>query len=179
VIGQLTAVGVLVVTLTACTPPQSPAANSAAAPFTSTGTCHARHINPADPQAWEPDPTCTPGSTEGGLTIDQICPVAHTRQIRPPVSYTEPIKRAQMAAYGATMPISNYEEDHVISLELGGSPRDKRNLWPEPHQSPNEKDAVERAAHTYLCEHPEQLSRIQHEMATDWYALGRELHAVS
>jgi len=25
---------------------------------------------------------------------------------------------------------SHYEEDHLISLELGGNPRDPKNLWP-------------------------------------------------
>jgi hypothetical protein len=25
----------------------------------------------------------------------------------------------------------DYEEDHLISLELGGAPRDPKNLWPQ------------------------------------------------
>ena len=34
--------------------------------------------------------------------------------------------------YGETGSTSDYQEDHFISLELGGAPRDARNLWPEP-----------------------------------------------
>jgi hypothetical protein len=26
------------------------------------GSCHARHVTITDPQAWEPDPACTPGA---------------------------------------------------------------------------------------------------------------------
>ena len=29
--------------------------------------------------------------------------------------------------------VVSYEEDHLISLELGGAPADPRNLWPEPY----------------------------------------------
>ena len=48
------------------------------------GSCHARHVNITDAQAWEPDPACTPGATDGGLPMAQLRPVAHTKQIRPP-----------------------------------------------------------------------------------------------
>ena len=37
-----------------------------------------------------------------------------------------------MAEYADTNPISDYEEDHLIPLELGGSPTSPLNLWPEP-----------------------------------------------
>jgi hypothetical protein len=47
-------------------------------------SCHARHVNLTDAQAWEPDPACTPGATNGGLPMTQLCPVAHTKHIRPP-----------------------------------------------------------------------------------------------
>ncbi len=111
------------------------------------GSCHARHVSVTDPQAWEPDPACTPGATDGGLPLAQLCPVAHTRPIRPPAAYTDALKRAQMRAYGDIGPPANFEEDHLIPLALGGAPRNPQNLWPEPHPSPNEKDTVEGAAH--------------------------------
>ena len=60
-----------------------------------------------------------------------------------PEDYTENLKRDQMAEYADTNPISDYEEDHLIPLELGGSPTSPLNLWPEPGASPNPKDAVE------------------------------------
>lgn len=50
-----------------------------------------------------------------------------------------------MISYGDPTPISTYEEDHLIPLELGGAPSDVRNLWPERGTSPNPKDRVEGA----------------------------------
>lgn len=97
------------------------------------GSCHARHVSITDPQAWEPNPACTSGATDGGLPMAQPCPVAHTKQIRPPASYTDALKRAQMRAYGDIGSPVRFEEDHLIPLALGGAPRDPRNLWPEPH----------------------------------------------
>ena len=39
----------------------------------------------------------------------------------------------QIAEYGyADTSTADYEEDHLIPLELGGAPRDPNNLWPEP-----------------------------------------------
>lgn len=143
-----------------------------------TGSCHARHVNITDAQAWEPDPACTPGATDGGLPVGQLCPVAHTKQIRPPVSYTGALKRAQMRAYGDTGSPAHFEEDHLIPLELGGAPRDPRNLWPEPHPSPNEKDTVEAAAHDAVCSGTIALPDAQHRIATDWYQLGKDLHVI-
>jgi hypothetical protein len=42
-----------------------------------------------------------------------------------PVNYTDALKRQQIREYGyANTRISDYEEDHLISLELGGHPND-------------------------------------------------------
>ena len=59
-----------------------------------------------------------------------ICKRGWTRTIRPPTSYTDALKRTQLREYGLTGPTSRYQEDHLISLELGGHPTDPRNLWP-------------------------------------------------
>jgi hypothetical protein len=165
--------------LLSCTSP--PIAPVVAAPSTTTPDtvkCHARHVNTTDPQAWEPDPTCTPGSVEGGIPPDQICPVAHTTRVRPPASYTDRLKEQQMEEYGFTDPTTNYEQDHLIPLSLGGSPRDPANEWPEPHPSPNEKDRVEDAAHTAVCAGRMTLTDAQHKISTDWYRLGRDLRVI-
>lgn len=45
-----------------------------------------------------------------------------------------------------------YEEDHLISLELGGAPRSTRNLWPEPHSQSKKSDPRENAWHKKLCD---------------------------
>ena len=39
--------------------------------------------------------------------------------------------------------ISDYQEDHLISLELGGHPTDPRNLWPEPYPRASAVDSIE------------------------------------
>jgi hypothetical protein len=142
------------------------------------GSCHARHVSITDPQAWEPDPACTPGASDGGLPLAQLCPVAHTKQICPPASYTDALKRAQMRAYGDLGSPANFEEDHLIPLALGGAPRDPLNLWPEPHPSPNEKDTVEGAAHDAVCSGTITLPDAQQRIATDWYQLGKNLNVI-
>lgn len=158
-----------------CGPSSPQDATSAALP---AGACRAQHINPADPQAWEPDVGCTPGAVDGGLTLAQLCPVAHTDTVRPPSSYTSRLKVQQMRSYGFTDPVSAHEEDHLIPLELGGSPRDPLNLWPAPGASPNEKDRVENAAHVAVCQGRLSLPEAQHRMASYWYQFGKDLNVL-
>jgi len=60
------------------------------------------------------------------ITQATICnPQWSTKTIRPPASYTNNLKKQQLnaARYVDKTP-SHYEEDHLISLELGGHPRD-------------------------------------------------------
>src|SRR3954447_16464956 len=40
-------------------------------------------------------------------------------------------------------PSSAYQEDHLISLEIGGDPTDPRNLWPEPYPRASAMDQIE------------------------------------
>lgn len=83
-----------------------------------------------------PDPKCTPGVFNPAVTqrtINKtICVSGWTATVRPPVSVTEPIKFSLMKKYGRTDSVRNYELDHLIPLELGGSPASIKNLWPEP-----------------------------------------------
>jgi hypothetical protein len=83
-----------------------------------------------------------------------------------------------MAAYGDVAPISSYEEDHLIPLELGGSPSDPRNLWPQPGASPNPKDDVERAARTRVCDGQLSLAAAQRAIASNWVAFGQQLGVI-
>lgn len=130
-----------------------------------------------------PDPACTPGSTNPDVTAgnigETICAYGWTRTVRPPESYTESLKRAQMAEYGETRSISAYEEDHLIPLELGGAPGDPHNLWPDPGSSPNPKDDVENAANRAVCDGRMSLAAAQHQIATDWVAFGRSLGVIT
>jgi hypothetical protein len=119
-----------------------------------------------------PDPACTPGVADPAVTQDNlgttICRSGYTSTVRPPVSYTERLKREGMLAYGFTDSIADHEEDHLIALELGGSPDDPRNLWPEPGRSPNAKDGVENQLHSLVCSGRVTLARAQAAIAADW-----------
>jgi hypothetical protein len=42
--------------------------------------------------------------------------------------YTNALKLKQMKQYGETGSPSEYKEDHFIPLELGGAPKDPKNL---------------------------------------------------
>jgi hypothetical protein len=84
-----------------------------------------------------PDPSCQPGATNPDVTQatigSTICVSGRTSTVRPPTSYTNPLKVQQIAQYGySDTSTADYEEDHLIPLELGGSPRSTLNLWPEP-----------------------------------------------
>lgn len=140
-----------------------------------SGTCHARGSG----LYVLPDPACTPGATNPEVTqadiSSTICRSGWTTTVRPPESYTEPLKLRQMGAYGEGGSASGYEEDHLISLELGGSPTSALNLWPEPGAAPNPKDSVENAAKAAVCSGAMTLAAAQSGIATDWMHLGQQL----
>lgn len=123
-----------------------------------------------------PDQSCTPGVANPGVTQKNIrstvCKSGWTKTIRPPVSYTSPLKIRQIALYGySDTVVGHYEEDHLISLELGGSPTDPRNLWPEPHSSSFAKDSIENKLRRRVCDGTITLAAAQHEIAGDWTAV--------
>lgn len=123
-----------------------------------------------------PDPGCTPGAIRAGVSLATICTFGYSPSVRPPESYTEPLKLRQMRAYGLPGSPRDYEEDHLVPLSIGGAPRDPRNLWPEPRKGPNnaeQKDQLETWAAQTACARRMPLSRLQRDMATDWTALYR------
>jgi hypothetical protein len=120
-----------------------------------------------------PDKNCTPGSTNPNVTQDNIqqtiCKSGFTATIRPPASYTNKLKAQGIIDYGyLDANMSDYEEDHLISLELGGNPSDPSNLWPEPGASPNPKDKIEDLCHKKICNGSIPLAAAQQEIAADW-----------
>jgi hypothetical protein len=80
-----------------------------------------------------------------------ICVHGWTKTIRPPTSYTNALKRKQMREYGVGGSLSDYQEDHLISLELGGHPTDPRNLWPEPYPRASDVDSIENDLNGQVC----------------------------
>jgi hypothetical protein len=132
------------------------------------GTCHSRKSG----GDYLPDPVCTPGAVNSRVTeatLDNtICRGGYTKSIRPSQNITGREKRASMLSYGDTGPASQYEYDHLVSLELGGAANDARNLWPEPGASPNRKDRLENKLHSLICSRTVTLAAAQHDIATDW-----------
>ena len=101
------------------------------------------------------DPVRTPGVLNPDVsqaTIGQtICVQGWTRTIRPPSEYTSGLKLEQMREYGVGGDPSGYQEDHLISLELGGHPTDPRNLWPEPYPRAARVDLLENELNARVC----------------------------
>ena len=142
--------------------------------ISNSAKCKAMQVDSLDPQAFLPDPACTPGVIDSSVTQDNlettICRSGYTQTVRPPASYTNKLKKQQIADYGfQDTKMSDYEEDHFISLELGGSPADPKNLWPEPHPSFNEKDKVENYLHSQVCLGKLSLLQAQQEITKNWY----------
>jgi hypothetical protein len=111
------------------------------------------------------DPVRTPGVLNPAVTQANIrttiCRHGWTATIRPPVSYTNALKRRQMRQYGETGSLSDYQEDHLISLELGGNPTDPRNLWPEPYPRAAEVDKIENELNSDICDGKLTLAQAQ------------------
>jgi len=164
---------------------------------------------PSGLEAIFPDPDRTPGAPNPDITQDNIadnlCSTSwSTRLIRPPASYTTPLKIKQLKEYGDTVSDPDgtcmigsdnpkcYEEDHLISLEDGGDPRDPQNLWPEPYNTTvdgenlgaRQKDTLEGFIHDEICfaipnskknsriaAHSSiSLARAQEILANDWHS---------
>jgi hypothetical protein len=137
-----------------------------------------------------PDPMATPGAINLGVMQSNIqttiCVPGWTKTIRPPASYTTKLKLKQLhtlnGPYRSELGAAAFEEDHLISLEIGGNPTDSRNLWPQHWSAPNgahEKDALENKLHRLVCVGTITLIEAQQAVATDWitahrkYVLGR------
>jgi hypothetical protein len=148
-------------------------------PGTVTGTIRGRcHVRGTVPHQL-PDPSCTPGSYDPGMTAARLCPDAHTRSYRPPERETERIKYDQAYPDYGIPPGTPTELDHLVPLELGGS-NDASNLWPEAPPTPNPKDSVEDALHKWVCSAPggpsgARLHEAQAAIAKDWLTAERVL----
>ena len=123
-----------------------------------------------------PDQVCTPGSINALVTQENIgmtiCRSGYTNSTRPSTSYTAPLKIVSIADYGyKDTNTSDYEYDHLISLEIGGSPTDTNNLWAEPrYGSMNSlvKDKFENYLHRQVCNNTMLLAEAQRQIATNW-----------
>jgi len=132
--------------------------------------------NAADAGQTFPNWFMTPGVANPDVTQSNIkqtiCKSGWTRTIRPRTSYTNKLKRQQIAAYGyADKRRKSYEEDHLISLQLGGDPKDPSNLWPEAYAGPcgaRRKDVIETKLKRLVCSRRITLAKAQQAIAWNW-----------
>ena len=115
------------------------------------------------------DSQCTPGAIDTLLTKDTLCSSTFsTKSVRNVPSQE---KKQVYSEYGiASHQPGQYEVDHLISLELGGS-NEIANLWPEaaePRPGFHEKDRFENYVHDQVCSGRLSLQEAQKEISTDW-----------
>ena len=122
-----------------------------------------------------PDSACTPGAVFSDATADQICTPGYSSKVR---NVPSDVKAQAYAEYGiVSHEPGQYEVDHLVALEIGGS-NDIANLWPEPADPPpgfHEKDKVEDYLHDQLCSGKMSLQQVQLEIATNWLAVYQHL----
>lgn len=107
-----------------------------------------------------------------------ICVKGWTKTVRPSSYQTNKLKLKQIDDLDLNdKDLSHYEEDHLISLELGGSPDDINNLWPEPYAGScgaRVKDKIENKLKRLICAGKITLKAAQDEISTDWVASYRK-----
>jgi len=125
-----------------------------------------------------PDTKLTPGAINPDVNQSNIeatiCKRGWTSTIRPPVSYADQLKVGQIGQYRyADTDPAHYEEDHLISLGLGGDPLSPKNLWPQPNSGKwnfDMKNKLENVLNKLVCARRMTLAEAQREIRTDWTA---------
>jgi hypothetical protein len=85
-----------------------------------------------------PDPKLTPGDTFD-ITAQDLCVPGYAKKVR---NVPQEVRREVYREYGITSHgRGDYEVDHLISLELGGS-NSIKNLWPESYRTSPWNDRV-------------------------------------
>ena len=117
------------------------------------------------------DSACTPGAIFPTASRAIICVKGYAGSVRN-VPTSE--KRAVYDEYGiVSHPTGQFEVDHLVSLELGGS-NDIANLWPEPaNPIPgfHQKDSVENYLHKQVCAGSLTLGAAQQVIAGNWLSI--------
>jgi len=138
------------------------------------------------PQGWG---VINPNITQENISQNICNPHWSTKSIRPSVSYTNNIKSQYLSdpQWNYTdKNMGDYELDHVISLELGGSPADPKNLYPEPYNNTmndidygaHSKDKVENYLHKQVCNGEITLAEAQKEISTNWVLVYQKINNI-
>lgn len=121
-----------------------------------------------------------PGVPNPAVTQDNIkstvCVSGWTKTVRPNDSYTGAIKVRLFQELHLTGTVSDYELDHEMSIEDGGSPDSLNNLWMQPYAGiygARVKDRVETKMKTLVCAGTITLDTARTALMTDWIAAYR------
>jgi hypothetical protein len=181
----------LVAILAGCGPPDDDAASSARSEGTASATAE------CVPSGELPDRRCTPGAMDRRVTQASLattaCRPGWSASVRPPTSYTDPIKRAMLGTEVVTLQLkgsggrpvdvtvrpygpyaggdpSDYELDHLVPIAgMGGDPWAIENLWLEAEPGGrNEKDGMESRLRAAVCSGQVSLDDARQAFATDW-----------
>ena len=117
-----------------------------------------------------PDSAKTPGDALDVASSD-VCTSGYSKLVR---NVPSAVKQQVYASYGITRrEKGEFEVDHLISLELGGS-NSVKNLWPESYLTrpwnAKVKDQLENELHAEICSGKIDMKTAQQEIATDWIA---------
>jgi hypothetical protein len=157
---------------TSTTPSSGAAANpptsSAGSPLNAPDWGHQTKTSGCVASGGLPDPACTPGDIFPDAIKEKICVPGYTQTVR---DVPDSLKNKVYAEYDIkTRTPGQYEVDHFVSLELGGS-NDVSNLFPEaasPKPGFHEKDKVENYLHDQVCSGVMTLLEAQIKIATNW-----------
>jgi hypothetical protein len=115
-----------------------------------------------------PDPKLTPGDAFD-VTANDLCVPGYAKKVR---DVPAEMKREVYREYGITSHgPGDYEVDHLIPLEVGGS-NSIKNLWPESHRTlpwnAQVKDRLESKLHELVCSGQLDLKTAQRATASNW-----------
>jgi hypothetical protein len=125
-----------------------------------------------------PNEALTPGAV-ATTDVSTVCRPGYATNLRPTGALWNHLKEGAYDRYGLLRGHRSvidehgirrpaYEVDHLIPLEIGGDPTDRRNLWPESIQSAKVKDEVENELHELVCSGRMDIRQAQSAIARDW-----------
>ena len=125
-----------------------------------------------------PNIKLTPGAINPRVTQatirKTICVSGWTATVRPRVTYTNQLKYNQLhSGYNldGDLNMKDYEEDHIVPLEVGGNPSSPLNLFPQPRNirlSAYLKDQLENRMRQLVCSGQLTLKVAQLVFLTNW-----------
>lgn len=110
---------------------------------------------------------------------ETICTPGYTKTVRPSTNFTNGIKKKLMreASLDFDTKKGDFELDHIVSLSIGGHPRNLKNFalqrW-EGVDGAKKKDRLEVKLQCLVCSGAVPLASAQDAMWTDWQAAYKE-----